>query len=264
MKIITSSIRNSFKQIKENKTNFLLVFLLQSIFFIAISILIYKTVIPASERMEEIQSYSAGLQLDDLNVAKTLLSNESLLGQDPELIIRSYNQIKRLFLVSITLFILLFIFMNGSIWYVTNRFLNRKINYLRYLLNFGLLAIINFFLIYLIILPNIIFTEENTKMSDFFIVIIIFLILQYFFYIFVSKIDKNSVNQFKQSFIIGLKKAHWILLSYFINIVLTLSSFLLAFYFAELNIIFGILTTILFIFIFCLKRLVFINVVDNL
>ena len=92
VKIISSSVAESIKIILKNKRLFLLLFLLQIAFFIALSSI---NVVYGSKIVESniaITEYFKKLQIDELSVTSNILEQKSPLGDDPLLISRHFNE----------------------------------------------------------------------------------------------------------------------------------------------------------------------------
>ena len=74
----------------------------------------------------------------------------------------------------------------------------------------------------------------------------------------------KSKNVVQKTLLIGIKKAHYVLAVYFINIFLFTISIFLLYYFIEKNLFILLLSIILMIFSFVFGRIFMVNVVEKL
>jgi hypothetical protein len=167
---------------------------------------------------------------------------------------------------------LLIIFISVS-WTITTKLINR-INFkksIKYFLN--ILVVLLFYLglmfYFFYSLINISIAEigaEAAKLFTKYIPFLIFsIVLSYLMFVSISSLNKTDLkNIVQRTLIIGLKKAHYILAVYFINIFLFVMSIFLLFYFIEKNLFVLFLSLILMIFSFVFGRMFLINVVDRL
>ena len=119
-KIISNSFKESFKLIKKNKIIFLVLFLLQLLFFSLVFIVnfYYQPKILGS----------VGNVMDYLS--KQNPEDENILGEDPLMIHRNYKDIiYNLRLLAVWCF-LIFVLINGSMFYLINKLVyNKKFNF---------------------------------------------------------------------------------------------------------------------------------------
>ena len=124
--IISASLQESFALIWKNKRLFVLLFVLQIVFFIALSSITYKYVPKMAESQKAIEDYMSNLRLDESSVSSSILQQKSILGDDPLMISRNFNEIARNFRIYLVyVFILAVIFISIS-WSVTNKLVHKN------------------------------------------------------------------------------------------------------------------------------------------
>lgn len=222
------------------------------------------------ESTQAIIEYVDKQSLDDVSFGLSILQQKSPLGDDPLLISRNYDNIiyNLKFLVFYTL--LAFILLNGFIWFLTCSLVNKKSmkNFFVYLFKFGLITLIFSVLIYLFTyssLKSYLNPVSGNETSSIVFPLLITLALFYFMYVAFSLLDKIELkNLFKKLFAIGIKKAHLILLAYFIIILLVILFSSLLVYLIEKNIFLLIISIALFVFTFVWSRIFLVLVIGKL
>jgi len=271
-KIISNSFKESFKLIKKNKVVFLVLFLLQLLFFSLVFIVNFHYQPKILGSVGNVMDY----------LSKQNPEDENILGEDPLMIHRNYKDIiYNLRLLAVRCF-LIFVLINGSMFYLISKLVyNKKFNfktcfksykkntkeYLIYLFKFVVVSLIFFLLIFLFAYPNLkvsIFSLLSGTSFNFFSLLMAF-VLVYFMYLIFSLIYKIELrNIFKKLFNVGVKQAHIILLTYFINLIVIHTLFLLIVFLIEGNIILLSLIVLLFILSFVWTKIFLVNVVKKL
>ena len=271
--IIPESLKNSFASVWKNKPLFAFLFVFQIIFFTIFSFINYHYMAKMVESSQAIYEYLNKLQLDEAKISQDILQQKNILGDDPLMISRNFSEILGNFRIYMSyVFALLIVFLSIS-WALSNKFI-AKIN-LRQIAKiiFRNFVILLFYLglvfMFLFSLLNISIIQLTTESSKFFVKYIIFLIvsaiLSYFMFISLSLAGKVGLKDIVQKTLIaGIKKAHYVLAAYFINISLLGISAFLAYYFFERNNLIFFLSLIMIIFSFVFGRILAINVVDKL
>lgn len=271
--IIFSSINETLALILKNKSLFILLFILQIIFlavFFSIN-LIYQIKILQSAKV--ITDYLSEQKLDEVSVSSNILQQKNILGNDPLLISRKYNEIVKNFrLYLIYIFILIIVFVSIA-WSITHKLIY-KINFkqlIKIFLKIFVVSLFYFGLIFLFFfsLFNISFTEftaESIKLSTKYVPLFIFSIaLTYFMFVSLSLTNKTELKNIVQKTLrIGIKKIHYILAVYFINILLFGISVFLLYYFIERNLFILLSSIILMFFSFVFGRVFVVKVVEKL
>lgn len=270
-KIILNSFKESFGLIKKHKTIFLVLFLLQLVFFS----LIFTVNLNYQPKIIN----SVNTVLDYLS-RQSVEENKDILLEDPLIIHRNYENIIYNLKLAFVWCLLIFVFINGKIFYLINKLAYDKNpgikhdkktikEFFGYLSKFAAINLICFWLIAL-------FSYSNLKMSaismvygafnsatiaSFFIV----LTLSYFMYLSFTLIYKTKFkNIFKKLFNVGIKKAHIILLTYLINFIIFTIFFLLTVFLIEKNIILWSMGIILFVLSFIWSKIFLVTVVKKL
>ena len=272
LKTISASLKDSFKLIWKNKSLAVLLLILQLIFFaIFISInLKYQTKI--LESSVAIADYMSKLELDDISIASDILEKRNVLGDDPSSISKNYNEIAKNFkLYMAYIFILLIIFLSIS-WTITLKSIY-KINLKLAIHNlFKIFIVLLFYLgsifLFFFSLFNVSFSQiasESAFLTKYYVFFVFSMILAYFMFVSLALLHKTELKDIVQKTLaIGIRKAHYILSAYFINIFLFGSSVVLFSYFIEKNFFVLFLSIVLIILSFVFGRIFMIKVVDNL
>jgi len=247
--------------------------MLQIIFFAAFSAINLNYGVKMMESEKAIDGYLASLKLDDVSVASDILQQKNILGDDPLLISRNFNEIIKNFRVYLAYFFILSIFFISAAWTMTNKMVyktNFKISvniFLKSLLIslFYLALIFGFFFS----ISSISFTQaayDASKLIAKYLLFSIFsILLAYFMFISLSLMHNTALNKIVQkTLIIGIKKIHYILAVYFINALLFFLPLALLYYFIEKNPFILLLSIILLVFSFIIGRVFLINVVEKL
>ena len=271
--IILNSLKESFTLIWKSKSLFVLLFILQIIFFIIFFYinLTYQTKIIQSSN--EIFEYLSKQKLDELSVSDNLLQQKNILGDDPLIISRNFNEILKNFRFYLVYVFILLIFFISLSWTLTNK-LTHKTNFRQLTkLFFRIFVMLLFYLglifLFFFSLLNIPLSELASVTSQLltkYVPFLIFLIiLLYFMFISIALLYKiKSKNVVQKTLLIGIKKAHYVLAVYFINIFLFTISIFLLYYFIEKNLFILLLSIILMIFSFVFGRIFMVNVVEKL
>ena len=272
-KIILGSLKESIALIWKNKSFFVFLFTLQVIFFIAFSLISYNYISKMVESQKAIEDYLSQQNLDEDAVTENILQQKSIFGGDPLSISRNFNDtVKNFRIYLIYIFILLIVFISIS-WALTFKIIN-KTNLKQFINIFSKNIIILLFYLGLIFLfffslLNISITQLAQQSSmlfiKYFIFLVISIILAYFMFISLSLINHVELNNIVQKTLsIGIRKIHYVLSAYLINLFLLGTSIILLYYFIEKNSFILLLSIILLIFSFVFGRIFIINVVEKL
>ncbi len=270
--IILNSLKQSLISIWKNKSLFVLLFILQVVFFIIFSVINLTYQAKILTNIQAITSYLSQQKLDEASATANLLQQKSLLGDDPLLISRNFNEmVKNFRLYLIYAFILLVIFISMA-WVITHR-LSYKFNSKQFAKNFFNIFLVLLFYLGLIFLfffslLNISVVQLATpsqlliKYVPFFIFSVI---LAYFMFVSLSLSHYTELKNIVQKTLsIGIRKMRYILAAYFINIFLFIMPIILLYYFIEKNLFILILSLMLMIFSFVFGRIFMVSVVEKL
>lgn len=136
--------------------------------------------------------------------------------------------------------------------------------------NFIILAFyLGLIFLFLFLLLNISIMQLTAESSAFFAKFMVFLIvsviLSYFMLISLSLSGKAELkNIVQKTLIIGIRKAHYVLASYTINILFLAIPSFLAYYFFEKNIFIFFISIIIIVFSFVFGRILVMNVINKL
>lgn len=271
--IILNSLKESFKSIYKNKSLFFLLLLLQIIFFIVFSFinLTYQTKI--LESAKAITDYISQQQLDEVSITQNILSQKDILGGDPLSISKNFNEMAKNFRIYLAYIFLLLIFFVSLLWAATDRLIysdsiKHSIKIFKKML-VVLLFYLGIIFLFFYSIFSISLTEAALESSRLLIkyvpFLIISMILAYFMFVSLALLHKTGLKDVVQKTLsIGIRKAHYILAVYFINIFLFVISTFLLYYFIEKSFFILILSIVMIIFSFVFGRIFMVNVVEKL
>lgn len=272
-KIIINSLRESLSSIWKNKSWFVLLFLMQILFLVILFLVSYHYQNRIVQSANEILNYISQQKLDEASATDAILQQKNILGDDPLMISRNFNEIVKNFRIYlIYIFVLLIVFISMA-WSITHKMLHKN-NFKQLIKNFLKNLVVLLFYLGLIFgfffsLLNISLTQLAQQNSMLFIKYSVFLlvsiILAYFMFISLALIIKTEFkNIVQKTLVIGIKKVHYILSVYFINIFLFALSIFLLLYFIEKNLFVSLLSLLLMIFSFVFGRILMVGVVEKL
>lgn len=257
----------------KNKSLFLLLFILQILFFAASFFVTYKYMPKIVGSAKSIALYLDEQKLDEASVASNILNQKSILGDDPLSISRNFNEIVRNFRIYfIYIFLLLAVF-GSTAWTMTNKII-RKTN-LKQLIKIFLktsvvllfyLGLIFSFFFSLLNIPLIEVAAEASKLYTKYIPFLFFsAVLSYFMLVSLSLLHGTELrNIVQKTLAIGIKKFHYVLSAYFVNALLFVMSAILLIYFRENSLLILLISVMLIIFSFVFGRIFLVNVVGKL
>ncbi len=262
-KMILNSLKKTLSIIKKNKYKLLLIFFLQIIFFITLSLVFYHTINPAMKHAKNAIDY-----YDKINITESS-GMFGYLGEDPLVIYKNYSKMMYYLKFMAFFSILAFITLNSLLWALTDNLINKKNlkQSLSYFSRFGILTLIFILLFYLLIFNTLKSSLAKLEYSLLPLIGISFLfaILLYFLFISFSLINKRKLREIlKLTLKIGIFKFPYIILTYLINLFIILLFSYLVYLFIELNMIILSIILILFIFSFTFTRLFLIISINEL
>ena len=271
--LIFASLKESFNLMRKNKSFFILLFVLQVLFFVIFSVINYNYQTKIIENAKAITNYLSNQKLDEVSATSNILQQKNILGDDPLMISRNFNEIIKNFRIYLIYLFILLIFFISIAWALTSKIIN-KLNF-KQLINIFLknLIILLFFLGlifgFFFSLLNISIIQLAEESSQFFLKYIIFvffsIILLYFMFVSFSLTNKTELKNIVQKTLsIGIRKAHYVLSVYFINMFLLVTSVFLLYYFIEKNPFILLFSIILLIFSFIFGRIFIINIIEKL
>lgn len=271
--IILESLKESFVSIWRNKSLFVLLFILQIIFFSVFSFINFTYQTKILENVKAITSYLSRQKLDEASAASNMLQQKNILGDDPLLISRNFNEITKNFRLYLAYTFILLVIFSSLGWAITNM-IKYKHGFGQLIKNFLKLLAVSFSYLGLIFsfffsLLNIPFTElaaESAKLFTKYAPFLIFsIILSYFMFVSLALSGKHELkNIVQRTLSTGIRKMHYISAVYLIDIVLFAIPIVLLYYFLEQSLFIVTLSLVLVIFSFVFGRILMVNVVDKL
>ena len=271
--ILIGSLKETLAMIWKNKSLFLLLLVLQIVFFAVFFFVTYAYIPKIIQSVQSITSYLDNQKLDEASVTASVMQKKSVLGDDPLSISRNFNEIARNFKTYLFyVFVFLAFFISIS-WTATNKLVHKD-NYrklLKYFLKISIislfcLGLIFFFFFSLMSIPLTQIAAEESKLYTKYTPFLAFsAILAYFMFVSLALANKTRLkNIVQRTLAIGIRKFHYIIPVYFINLFLFASSAVLLFYFIEGSLFVLFLSLILMIFSFAFGRIFMVNVVERL
>lgn len=270
--ILLNSLAESLSMVWKNKLLLALLLFLQTIFFIALfsMTLTYQTRI--LESAKAVSDYLSQQKLDEVSVASNMLEQKGILGDDPLSVSRNFDEIVRNFRMYL---VYMFIFLVASM--SINWALTIKLVYGKHPLPLAkiFLKILILSLLYLGLIFSFFFSLFNIPMAEtansfkllekYAPFSILSLMLAYFMFISISLLHRTGLkNIVQETLAIGIRKAHYVLSAYFINIFLFFISIFLLYYFIEKNLFVLLLSLALLIFSFVFGRIFLVKVAGKL
>jgi len=274
--IISKSIKESFHLVSKNKKTFLLIFALQILFFFLLITINSFYTAKIIDSTQNVMEYLDAVNFNEEKARIDVLQKKNPFGEDPLLISKNYNEIIKNFISLLLLTFLLFIIINGLIWYLASNIGKKSLFRLKgiafFLLKFFVVSLILSVFVYLFLfnLIKVSFSSFlSTEPNNLFPLLTLTIVAIYFIYIAIPlvnnlKNNKKEVKKFvKKIFSIGIKKFILILASYLILILIILTSYSIA-YFIESNLFMLFISIILFLFVFSWTKIFFSLVVREL
>ena len=270
--ILLESAKESLIKAWQNKFLLVFLFILQITFFAAFSLLSLNYIPKMVESEKAISDYISQQQLDEASVASRIMQQKGILGDDPLSISRNFNDIKRNFRSYFIYTFILFIVVGSIIWAATS-IIVEKINFFAKLIFskssltkifFKKMAVlvfyfgmISFFFFSILNISAMNAAAEGAKIFSKYVPLLIFSIaLVYFMFVSLSlPHDTEFKNIVQQTLSIGIRKWHYVLSAYAINISLFSLSVFLLYYFIEGNMIMLSLSVLIMVSSFVIGRI---------
>ena len=245
-KIIYNSLKESLALIWKNKLLFFLLLALQAGFFAAMFQISYTYVPKMIESQRAIDEYLSNLRLDEESVASSIFEQKSILGDDPLLISRNFNDIVKNLRIYLAWIFALLIFFTSAAWAMSHKIIYKTSinqltrNFLKiFVISLAYLGLVFAFFYSLLNISIAGAADESAKLLTKYVPFFVFsLILAYFMLVSAALAHKTELkNILQRTLIIGVKKMHYILGVFIVNIfLLSISAFLL-YYFLEKSVL---------------------------
>jgi len=261
--MILNSIRKTISTIRNNKSKILLIFFLQVIFFLTLTLIFQNTITPAMQHAKNAVEY-----YDKINITEDS-GMFGYLGEEPLVIYKNYKNMMYYIRFMALFAILAVIIINSLIWALTDNLINKKNikQFFNYITNFGILTLAASIIFNILIFRTLKSSLAEMEYSLLPLIGILFLlaIFLYVLYIAYSLIDNRRLKDtLKLTLKTALKKFPKIISIYIINL-LVISLFAYLIYLTiEANMILLSIAVILFILSFIFTRLFLIVSISNL
>lgn len=218
--ILITSLKKPFALINKHRNLFALLFVLQFIFFV---VMFYVNIHYQTKIMEDAQAIVDILdkqQLTDEDVAMNLLGQGDLIEESASLYSASRAVAKNVGILA-GLSFAIYIILGGLLWAFTDQFTVKKDvkRFFVYIGKFTVITIAYSIIGFTFMMQAGSGLKDGSPISYLWIGLIPFVF--YFAFISYALVGKLSIKEIaKQTFSVGIKKAHYILLVYLINILL--------------------------------------------
>ncbi|MEK6943591.1 MAG: hypothetical protein AABX00_06005 [Nanoarchaeota archaeon] len=266
--IIFSSLKESFSAFFKYKKIVLILFVLQIILLVSLSYVNMAYGTKIIENQQEIFDYLSKLELDESKIADNILQQKNLLGDDPLSISRNFNDMKyNLRIYMAWFFFLLLIFMSYC-WTLSHKTANPKQKSFSkiFFITFSYLAIMLLLFLWIFSISLSEITSESTQFFSKYILLFAFiLVLAYFMFISLALAGKTELKHIlEKTLVVGIRKAHYIIAAYSINILFFVLFGFLLLYSIEKSFIVVFFSIFLIIINFIFSRIFIINMIRRL
>lgn len=271
--IVFSSIKEAFSSIRRNKRVFIVLFSLQVIFFILFLVISYVYQARIIGSAMAITDYLSRQNLDDASVTSSMLLEKGVLGDDPLMISRSFNEIISNFRIYLALIFFLTVAFACFAWSATHKIVDGT-GMKKTSKNFFKIFVVSLFYLGLIFgfffsLVNFSFMEIAAEGQKLIVKYAVFMAastaLVYFMLISLSLAGRAELDNIVQKTLsIGIRKAHYVLSIYLIGLFMLIASALLLYYFMEKSMLLLLVSMCLMVFVFVFQRIFMVNVVKKL
>ncbi|MDP7180033.1 MAG: hypothetical protein QF824_02075 [Candidatus Woesearchaeota archaeon] len=264
--VILSSIRDVVRLISKNKRMFLVMAVIQLIFFSLLAVLLSTYVVKIGISASKILEYVESTDLDEAAVTTKMLKQEEFLGDDPTLIFRESKTIISSLIFLFVYLLLLFLVLEGLNWALMDGLIRKKKfkEIFSYIGKFS--GVLLVYLSFLFLFLRAIFIGVNLENFSFFdlIPLLFVVVLFYFMFLSLALVGGRSFKEiFKRTFLVGIRKWDVMLLSYLLMLVVMGLLTALWMFLAEMHIILVVLSLLLFVVSFILMRIFLVVVVDK-
>ena len=269
---ILSSFKELLKLMKRHKPIIMGLFLLQIVFFSVLFFINVKYQTRIYESATGVLEYLEKQQLDEEAVGVGLLSQQSILGEDPLMIYRNYRLIFDSVILLLALSLLAFAAINGLNWFLTDYMINNKkmksffVYFGKFVAITAAYSVLIFLFLYAAFKSSIMEAVSSGSLPlASFVPLLFLLAIFYFAFISLALTGRHNLKDIlKNTLSIGTKKARILVVAYLINIVVVVSFAFLLFLSADLHILILMTAMALFISSFIFSRIFLVLVVNNL
>ncbi len=270
--MIIDSLKKTISIMREKKLLLLVIVLLQILFFFGLGFVSYINIIPAMAHASRAIEYFE-------KVGKDIGKNESqgmfgYLGDNPMIVYDNYRKMIGYLRNMGVWFLVLFLFIDGFIWTLSNRVVRKRtiikkrlkgfvISFLRLFL-LGLILAFIVYVTFLELYRSLWSGAGFASIGYLSITGIFILFIFYFFLIGFCLIDRRFKEILRLMFLIGFYRFPYVLLVYLINLVVVIGSGILLYFSIEKRIFVIIACIIVFVFSFVFTRLFLIVVINSL
>jgi len=263
MNVFQKSLKEGFKAIKKHKVLFISLIVIQLFFIVFLLVVGINYQIKIYQNAQEIM---LPLQQANYNSSSLQSGNPLMTDMMKQMvgITKNYQQMIKNISQMLILMLGGFLIFNGLNWSISN-YMIKKGSLLKYWGKFIIVSLVfilpisifgYFFLYNLVGNPN--WFSNGIKIVE-----ILFLVLSYFMIIGFCLVDKKFKSLFKKIFVLGVTKAHFILIGFFFVLAAILLSLLFVYY-STGYLSLMILSAIVLVIVLVLGRIYLISLVKNI
>ena len=260
--MLKTSIKKTISLIRKNSSKLLIIFFLQIIFFLTLTVIFQNTLNPAMQHAKEAVDY-----YDKINITQDS-GMFGYLGEEPLIIYNNYNKMLDYIKFMALFTILTVLIINSLIWTLTHNLINNKNlkKSLNYITKFGILTLATALIFYILIFDKLRSSLAELEYSLLPLVgtILTLAILLYILYISYALIDKRKLKDILKLTLKTAVKFPKIILVHIINLLIISLFAYLTYLTIEANIISLSIAIILFILSIIFTRLFLIVYINSL
>lgn len=256
--MLKKQLSKTFKLIRKRKKVFLLLLLLQFIFFVSLTITGYSTVVPFAGKAQSVFSYVNTMKLDSKGLD---------LGEDPLQLYHDYKDALKYLKIFAIIVAVICLTLNNVIWGLANH-LYKKMNvkeFMKYFLNYLIIKVsagLILFFLSVKLLKNLFETEGIFSNAEFVVLMILLIAVVYMMFVFISAIRKQKIMDVVDK---GLKNTIKlpVFLAFIINALLMIFVFALFYWLGELSLIIVFILIALLVLVFSWTKLFMITMSES-
>jgi|SRR3989344_929234 len=261
--ILLESLKESFEVMWKYRFVILVIFIIQLVFFAGIIVNSASTLTPAIRATTEIMVYMSGLNVSETALAENVLIGKSMFGNDPLMIYRNSQTIFTFLGWFVLIFFVLFVVLEGIIWTLTVHLSKRRkaIAFFHSMLNFTIIAVAYFVLLFLIVYLFV----NSIAQNSYAVPLIFFIILNYVVLIAFSLVHlKNYREILKKTFEIAAYKSFIVIPLFLVALILVaLASFFL-YASSDMSLLSMFAAIVVFIITYVFTRILIVKTIHNL
>jgi len=263
---LLGSFKKTFNLIKDHKSLFGMLLLIQLVFFAVFFSIQIHYWLKIMDSSLAVMDYLGAQNFEESAIESSLMNNTNILGDDPMLVYRNAKSIIDNSIILAFLSLLCFVAFEGSLWALTDSMLNKKRNLLSYFGKFTFLTIAYSLVLYLILFlafKTMSIADTATMTAGTYVVLSLMFLFVIFIFVSFTMIGKYKLREILKETLAGIREKWKILLPalLFTLVILALFSYVIVLI-QELSFVIVLLAAIAFVFSFVFCRIFLYVVMD--